>query len=166
MINVYKWSSEIERNLVRIEFDFQIKKQILSHVQKFSGQVLPVKNADWTEIFVKFKNSKVAEDFLQSLHAEYPNSFHLENEWELSKKDDRIISFVAMHSSVGTIQVLSNVVSSLLHDCATISGIVNTELFNIQVSADETLCYVSFSVEFDTDIEATIFLKDFNKHHI
>ena len=40
MINIYNWSYEIEKNLVRIEFGCTIKTKIQNIIQQFNGQQL------------------------------------------------------------------------------------------------------------------------------
>ena len=42
MINIYNWSYEIEKNLVRIEFGCTIKTKVQNIIQQFNGQQLSI----------------------------------------------------------------------------------------------------------------------------
>ena len=130
MINVYNWSYEIDRNLVRIEFDLNLEKRIRICIKEFGGQLMPVKT-NQNETIVKFKTNKVANDFIVSLYGKYPNSFHLNNEWELSRNSEFIVSFTSMHSGTVLVNELSELINSLFYDCKTISSLISTETSNL-----------------------------------
>lgn len=65
-------------------------------------------------LIVKFKNAKVANDFVNYVISQYPNSFHLNNEWEASKSSETMISFTSMQGSQRSLLSLSETIASLL----------------------------------------------------
>ena len=79
MINIYNWSYEIEKNLVRIEFGCTIKTKIQNIIQQFNGQQLSIAMGE-NVLIVKFKNAKVANDFVNYVKSQNHNSYHLNNE--------------------------------------------------------------------------------------
>lgn len=162
MINIYNWSYEVDKNLVRIEFSGNIKTKLQSAIKRFNGQPMPVKT-QLNEFIVKFKNTKVVDDFIKFTLEQYPNCFHLNNNWDVTRSSENIISFTAMAESSNSISDLSKILNSFLTDCDTISNLTKNELVDIQINVDATIGYITFNIKFATDIEAKDFLMDFIK---
>ncbi len=162
MINIYDWSYEVDKNLVRIEFSGPIKTKLQSAIKKFNGQPMPVKTQP-NEFIIKFKNTKVVDDFIKFTLEYYPNFFRLNNQWDITRSSESIISFTAMKESTNSISDLSKILNSFLADCDIISNLTKNELIDIQINVDATICYITFNIKFATDIEAKDFLKDFSK---
>ena len=102
MINIYNWSYEVDKNLVRIEYSGPIKTKLQSVIKKFNGQPMPVKTQH-NEFIVKFKNSKVVNDFINFTLEQYPNFFSLKNHWDISKSSESRISLTEMEESSNSI---------------------------------------------------------------
>ena len=162
MINIYNWSYEIEKNLVRIEFGCTIKTKVQNIVQQFNGQQLSIAVGE-NVLIVKFKNAKVANDFVNYVISQYPNSFHLNNEWEAFKSSETMISFTSMQGSQSSLLSLSETIASLFADSITISNLTKGKVVGIQVSADEDMCYLTFSINFKSSNDVEQFLIDFHR---
>lgn len=162
MINIYNWSYEIEKNLVRIEFGCTIKTKIQNIIQQFNGQQLSIAMGE-NVLIVKFKNAKVANDFVNYVISQYPNSFHLNNEWDASKSSETMISFTSMQGSQRSLLSLSETIASLFADSITISNLTKSKVVGIQVSADEDMCYLTFSINFKSSNDVEQFLIDFHR---
>ena len=162
MINIYNWSYEVDKNLVRIEYSGPIKTKLQSAIKKFNGQPMPVKTRP-NEFIVKFKNTRVVNDFITFTLEQYPNFFSLKNNWDITKSSENTISLTAMKESSNSIADLSEILCSFLADSNTISNLTRNEIFDIQINVDATICYISFSIKFATDTEAQDFLMDFIK---
>ena len=162
MIKLYDWSFEVDKNLVRIEFNGNIRTKIQSAIKQFNGQPMPVKMQS-NEFIVKFKNKKVVDDFINFILKQYPNYFHLNNNWDVTKSSESIISCTAIKESLHSISDLSEILNSFLVDCYTISNLVKNELEDIQINVDTAICYITFNIRFATDMEAKDFIEDFIK---
>ena len=114
-------------------------------------------------LIVKFKNAKVANDFVNYVISQYPNSFHLNNEWEASKSSETMISFTSMQGSQRSLLSLSETIASLFADSITISNLTKSKVVGIQVSADEDMCYLTFSINFKSSNDVEQFLIDFHR---
>lgn len=162
MINIYNWSYEIEKNLVRIEFGCTIKTKVQNIIQQFNGQQLSIAVGE-NVLIVKFKNAKVANDFVNYVISQYPNSFHLNNEWEAFKSSETMISFTSMQGSQSSLLSLSETIASLFADSITISNLTKSKVVGIQVSADKDMCYLTFSINFKSSDDVEQFLIDFHR---
>lgn len=160
MIKIYNWSYEIEKNLVRLELGCTIKTKVQNIIRQFNGQQLSIALGE-NVLIVKFKNAKVASDFVNYVISQYPNSFTLNNEWEVFKSSETTISFTSMQDSQGSLLSLSETIASLFADSITISNLTKSEVENIQVSADDDMCYLTFSIDFKSSDDVEQFLIDF-----
>lgn len=162
MSNIYNWLYEIDKNLVRLEFGCTIKTKVQNIIQQFNGQQLSIAMGE-NVLIVKFKNAKVTNEFINYVISQYPNSFHLNNEWEASKSSETTISFTSMQGSQSSLLSLSETIASLFSDSIIISNLTKSKVVGIQVSADEDMCYLTFSINFDSSEDADQFLVDFYK---
>ena len=108
-------------------------------------------------------NAKVANDFVNYVISQYPNSFHLNNEWEAFKSSETMISFTSMQGSQSSLLSLSETIASLFADSITISNLTKSNVVGIQVSADEDMCYLTFSINFKSSDDVEQFLIDFHR---
>ncbi|MBR0428354.1 MAG: hypothetical protein IJK18_09210 [Clostridia bacterium] len=160
MINVYNWSYQVDKSLVRIEFHDKMKLKLQSAIKKYNGQDMPIKT-EQNEFIVKFKNSKVANDFIDYILQEYPNSFTLSNDWDIAKYAENILSLTAIREYSDSTSALEKIIHSLFSDCKIISSLTKYDISNVQISAESSLCYFSFIIEFKTSEDAQIFLDEF-----
>lgn len=161
MINLYDWSFQIENNLVRLEYSMQLKKYLESCIKQFGGILMPVKSAE-NDLIIKFKSSKVANDFILAMQKKYPNSFHLINNWDIGKSSKNALSFSSITKITNSFSELSDLISSLFVDFKVICSLTNKKPLDIQMNVDMTICYFTFSIDFSNNNECEDFLKDFN----
>jgi len=161
MNKMYNWSFQINDNLVRIELSSELKKSLEPYIKKFSGILIPPKSEKDT-LIVKFESNKIATQFISSFSEKYPNSFHLNNSWDICTSSNYEISFASLSKSPISISTLSNLSNSLFEDVNVISSLTKNEIKDIKININTCTCYFSFNILFSSSEEAKDFLEEFN----
>lgn len=161
MVNIYNWSYQIENNFVRIIYVPELKKFLQSSIKNFCGVVMNTKMQD-NELIIRFKDSKTVENFILAILEKYPNSFHLENLWDICKSSNSSLSFTSICDGNNSISELSKLANSLFTDCQVISLLTTNEITDIKINIDSSICCFTFDINFSSSDEAKIFLKEFN----
>ena len=68
-----------------------------------------------------------------------------------------------MQGSQSSLLSLSETIASLFADSITISNLTKSNVVGIQVSADEDMCYLTFSINFKSSDDVEQFLIDFHR---
>lgn len=68
-----------------------------------------------------------------------------------------------MQGSQSSLLSISETISSLFADSITISNLTKSKVVGVQISADEDMCYLTFSINFNSSDDVEQFLVDFYK---
>ncbi|MCR5147193.1 MAG: hypothetical protein K6B70_07660 [Clostridia bacterium] len=161
MINIYDWSYDIEKNLVRIAFNQPLANKIILVANSFKAQLISNIKCEDNELYFGLKNALVANDFVTALIEKYPNSFTLKNKWDISQTANTTVSFSCIVDS--NLNDVEGIVITMFDDFKTINSLTNKKVSNFELNIDSSVGYMNFDIVFSTQDSAKNFIHDYNR---
>lgn len=161
MINIYDWSYDIEKNLVRITLNQPLTNKIILVANAFKAQLMSNIKCEENELYFGLKNALVANDFIAALTEKYPNSFSLKSNWDISQTANTTVSFSCIVDS--NISIVEDIVINMFDDFKTITSMTNKKVSNFELNIDSTVGYMNFDIVFSTQDDAKNFIHDYNR---
>lgn len=161
MINVYDWSYDIERSIVRITFHEPIANKIIQVAEAQKARLLTNVKCAENELYFGLRTSVAISNFITALAQKYPNSFTLKNDWDISQTDNSTVSFSCLVEP--NMNIIEDIVASMFDDFRFISSMTKRKTSNFELNVDGSIAYMTFDIIFSTQDEARTFIYDYNR---